>query len=63
MPALGFVASFLSVMFGMALLGERPGLQFYIALVIMIVATGMIVDDSCRMERGDKDRYGTGKTA
>lgn len=57
------VAPFLGVVFGMVLLGERPGLQFYIALVIMIVATGMIVDDSCRVERGDSDRHGTGKTA
>ena len=57
------VAPFLGVVFGMVLLGERPGLQFYIALVIMIVATGMIVKDSRGIEKGDKDTYGTGKTA
>ena len=40
------VAPFLGVIFGMVLLGERPGLQFTIALVIMLVGTGLIVKDS-----------------
>lgn len=40
------VAPFLGVIFGMVLLGERPGLQFYIALAIMLVSTVLIVKDS-----------------
>ena len=33
------IAPFLGVAFSMALLSERPGLQFYAAMIIMIVAT------------------------
>ena len=33
------IAPFLVVAFSMALLSERPGLQFYVAMIIMIVAT------------------------
>ncbi|MBD5452941.1 MAG: DMT family transporter [Lachnospiraceae bacterium] len=33
------IAPFLGVAFSMALLGERPGLQFYVAMIIMIAAT------------------------
>lgn len=33
------VAPFLGVVFGMVLLGERPGIQFYIGLILMIAAT------------------------
>lgn len=44
------VAPFLGVAFGMLLLGERPGLQFYIALVIMIVSTVLMVKDTIGQE-------------
>ena len=40
------VAPFLGVAFGMALLGERPGPQFWAALVIMAVSTVLMVRDS-----------------
>ena len=33
------IAPFLGVAFSMALLSERPGLQFYVSMIIMIVAS------------------------
>ena len=39
------IAPFLGVAFGMLLLHERPGIQFYIGLVIMIVATILMIED------------------
>ena len=44
------VAPFLGVAFSMALLGERPGLQFYVALSIMIVSTVLMIKDTLREE-------------
>ncbi|MBP3567944.1 MAG: DMT family transporter [Lachnospiraceae bacterium] len=44
------VAPFLGVAFSMALLGERPGLQFYVALLIMVVSTAMMIKDTLREE-------------
>ena len=44
------VAPFLGVAFGMILLGERPGLQFYVACAIMIVATVLMVKDSIALQ-------------
>ncbi|MBQ7838921.1 MAG: DMT family transporter [Lachnospiraceae bacterium] len=40
------IAPFLGVAFGMALLGERPQLQFYIALAIMLAATMVMTKDT-----------------
>ena len=36
---------FLGIDFGMLLLQERPGIQFYIGLVIMIVATVLMIEE------------------
>lgn len=40
------IAPFLGVFFSLLLLGERPGVQFYVALVIIILATILIVKDT-----------------
>ena len=40
------VAPFLGVIFSVLFLGEKPELQFYIELVIMIVSTNMMVKDT-----------------
>lgn len=40
------IAPFLGVFFSMLLLGERPGLQFYIALIIMIISTCILIRDT-----------------
>ncbi len=44
------VAPFLGVMFSMVLLRERPGLQFYIALMIMLIATFIMVKDTINLQ-------------
>lgn len=44
------IAPFLGVAFGMLLLGERPGAQFYIGLVIMVAATVLMVKDTISLQ-------------
>ncbi len=44
------IAPFLGAAFGMFLLGERPGLQFYAALAIMVVSTVLMVKDSIELQ-------------
>ena len=44
------IAPFLGVVFGMLLLGERPGVQFYLGLAIMIAATVLMVRDTIGLQ-------------
>lgn len=44
------IAPFLGVAASMALLGERPGLQFYAALSIMLLATVLMVKDTIALQ-------------
>ena len=44
------VAPFLGVAFSMLLLNERPSIQFYVALVIMIISTWLKVEDTYEQE-------------
>ena len=44
------IAPFLGVAFSMLLLGERPGLQFYVGLLIMAVSTVLMVKDTLQEE-------------
>ena len=44
------VAPFLGVLFGVILLGERPGLQFFAGLAIMIAATVLMVKDTVSLQ-------------
>lgn len=44
------IAPFLGVAFGMLLLGERPGIQFYGGLAIMAVATVLMVKDTISLQ-------------
>ena len=44
------IAPFLGVFFGMVLLGERPGFQFYLGLAIMTVATVLMVKDTISLQ-------------
>lgn len=44
------IAPFLGVAFSMLLLGERPGFQFYTALVIMIISTILMVKDTITLQ-------------
>ena len=40
------IAPFLGVAFSLLLLGERPGVQFYVALAVLLVGTLLIVKDT-----------------
>ena len=44
------IAPFLGVVFGILLLNERPGIQFYVGLVIMIIATVLMVKDTITLQ-------------
>lgn len=44
------VAPFLGVLFGVVFLQERPGIQFYIGLVVMIVAAVLMVKDTISLQ-------------
>ena len=44
------VAPFLGVIFGMAFLGERPGVQFYLGLAVMTIATVLMVKDTIELQ-------------
>ncbi len=44
------VAPFLGVIFGVLIIGERPAIQFYIALIIMAVSTWFMVKDTIELQ-------------
>lgn len=44
------IAPFLGVAFSMLFVGENPGLQFYIALAIMIISTVLMVKDTIELQ-------------
>ena len=44
------IAPFLGVAFSLLMLGERPGVQFYIALVVVLIGTILIVKDTFEQE-------------
>ena len=44
------IAPFLGVAFGMLLLGERPAVQFYAALAVMIVSTCFMIKDTVELQ-------------
>ena len=44
------IAPFLGVAFGMVMLGERPGSQFYAGLAVMIAATVLMVKDTITLQ-------------
>ena len=44
------IAPFLGVAFGMLMLGERPAVQFYIGLGIMIIATVLMIKDTIALQ-------------
>ena len=46
------IAPFLGVTFGLLMLGEKPQLQFYIALAIMAFATWLMGKDTAESEQG-----------
>ena len=52
------VAPFLGVAFSMVLLKERPSLQFFVALIIMIFSTILMVKDTVELQHTHEHRHG-----
>ena len=50
------VAPFLGVAFSMILLKERPSLQFFVALIIMIFSTVLMVKDTIELQHTHEHR-------
>ncbi len=51
------IAPFLGVVFSVVLLGERPGPQFYPALLIMVVSTYFMVKDTVELQHTHQHRH------
>lgn len=51
------VAPFLGVAFGMLILKERPAVQFYIALLVMIVSTLFMVKDTVELQHTHEHKH------
>ena len=58
MVILDIVAQFLGVAFSMILLKERPSLQFFVALIIMIFSTILMVKDTIELQHTHEHRHG-----
>lgn len=51
------VAPFLGVAFSMLLLNERPGIQFYFAMIIMIISTYLMVKDTIELQHSHEHKH------
>ena len=51
------IAPFLGVAFGMLILGERPAIQFYVALIVMIVSTYFMVKDTIELQHTHEHKH------
>lgn len=51
------VAPFLGVVFGVLILGERPGLQFFVGLAIMLAATVLLVRDTIALQHSHEHAH------
>lgn len=58
MVILDIVAPILGVAFSMVLLKERPSLQFFVALIIMIFSTILMVKDTIELQHTHEHRHG-----
>ena len=58
MVILDIVAPILGVAFSMVLLKERPSLQFFVALLIMIFSTILMVKDTIELQHSHEHRHG-----
>lgn len=52
------IAPFLGVAFSMVILHERPEIQFYVALAVMIVSTYFMVKDTVELQHTHEHRHG-----
>lgn len=51
------IAPFLGVAFGMLILQERPAIQFYVALVVMIVSTYFMIKDTIELQHTHEHKH------
>ena len=51
------VAPFLGVGFSLLLIGERPGAQFYLALMVMVLGTLLIIKDTVSLQHTHPHRH------
>ena len=51
------IAPFLGVAFGMLILGERPAIQFYIALAVMIISTYFMIKDTIELQHTHEHKH------
>lgn len=51
------VAPFLGVAFGMLILRERPAIQFYVALIVMIVSTYFMIKDTIGLQHTHEHKH------
>lgn len=51
------IAPFLGVIFGIIFLGERPNLYFYMALVIMLLSTYIMVKDTIQLQHNHQHEH------
>ena len=58
MVILDIVAQFLGVALSMILLKEHPSLQFFVALIIMIFSTVLMVKDTIELQHTHEHRHG-----
>ena len=52
------VAPFLGVIFSLIILNERPSIQFYVALTIMIISTVIMVKDTISLQHTHEHSHG-----
>ena len=48
------IAPFLGVTFSMLLLGERPGIQFYVAVLVMLIGVVLIIKDTMELQAAEE---------
>ena len=51
------IAPFLGVIFGILLLSERPGLGFYVGLLVMVAATVLLVKDTITLQHTHQHKH------
>lgn len=51
------IAPFLGVAFGMLILEERPAIQFYVALLVMIISTHFMIKDTIELQHTHEHKH------
>lgn len=51
------IAPFLGVVFSVVLLGEKPKIQFYVALAVMVISTYLMVKDTVQLQHTHEHKH------